>query len=63
MNLARILQASSTDIGTTFAAPAPFGDGSANQSLPRLLNDGARLWFGWLDARAVTPALFQNRMP
>ena len=58
---ARVKFATSVDVGATFTAPATFGDGGAAQDAPRLVVDGARVWFGWLDYRGVGPALYANR--
>ncbi|MEC9046550.1 MAG: hypothetical protein VYA51_00940, partial [Planctomycetota bacterium] len=58
---ARVKFATSVDVGATFTAPATFGDGAAAQDAPRLVVDGARVWFGWLDYRGLAPALFANR--
>ncbi|MCK5944675.1 MAG: exo-alpha-sialidase, partial [Planctomycetes bacterium] len=58
---ARVKFATSVDRGATFTAPGTFGDGTAAQDLPKVLVDGARVWFGWLDYRGATPALFSNR--
>jgi hypothetical protein len=58
---ARIQQAVSGDGGATFPAPAGLGDGTASQTGPQLLHDGARLLLGWLDARGASTGVFVNR--
>ena len=58
---ARIQQAVSGDGGATFPVPAGLGDGTASQTSPQLLVDGARLLLGWLDSRGASTGVFVNR--
>jgi hypothetical protein len=58
---ARIRLATSVDRGATFTPAVGFGDGTAAQERPALMQDSARIWLGWSDHRGAAPALFENR--
>ena len=58
----RIRVAVSGNGAGTFASNGPFGDAIAQQQVPLLVHQGARLIFGWLESRGGTVGLFTNRV-